>query len=57
MITLLDPAKSWVAKWQQIGQNAPGMYAIEVVGDLPEDAIDYCEQYGVLCRADINKSK
>mgnify|MGYP003387429122 FL=1 len=54
---MLDPAKSWVAKWQQIGQNAPGMYAIEVVGDLPEDAIDYCEQYGVLCRADINKSK
>lgn len=23
----------------------PGMYAIEVLGELPEDAIEYCENY------------
>ena len=57
MISLIDPAKSWVAKWQQIGNNVPGMYAIEVTGELPEDALDYCEQYGLLNRSDCTKSK
>lgn len=38
-------------------QGVPGMYAIEVVGDLPDYALDYCEQWGVPARADVTKSK
>lgn len=57
MITLLNPQQSWVAKWQQINNNIPGIYAVEVIGELPEDAIDYCEQNNILCRSDCNKSK
>ena len=40
-----------------VGNNVPGMYAIEVIGELPGDAIDYCEQNGLLCRSDCTKSK
>jgi len=40
-----------------VANNVPGMYAIEVIGELPPDAIDYCEQYGLLCRSDCHKSK
>jgi transcription elongation factor SPT4 len=46
MIAMIDPPGSWVAKWQRIVNYQPGMYAIEVVGQLPDDAIEYCEEMG-----------
>lgn len=36
MIAMMDPADSWVARWQNIDNNVRGMYAISVSGDLPE---------------------
>ncbi|RYG67637.1 hypothetical protein EON64_07015 [archaeon] len=45
-LALIDPQKSWVAKWQRSTKNYPGLYAIEVAGSLPEDAMDYCENMG-----------
>lgn len=29
---MLDPAKSWVAKWQRLDGYVPGVYAVKVVG-------------------------
>jgi Spt4/RpoE2 zinc finger len=41
------------------GQFEPGMYAIEMLGELPEDAIEHCENFELEYRAKqskINKS-
>lgn len=45
-IGLVDPQKSWVAKWQRIDSFVPGTYAMTVEGELSEDYIDKLEQDG-----------
>ena len=47
LITLNDPAKSWVAKWQRLTNYVPGTYATKVVGVLPEDVLQDIEDAGV----------
>jgi transcription elongation factor SPT4 len=37
LITLANPAKSWVAKWQRLDTYVQGVYAIKVSGQLPEE--------------------
>ncbi|KAJ9142637.1 hypothetical protein NKR23_g7055 [Pleurostoma richardsiae] len=37
LISLADPKKSWVAKWQRIDGYKRGVYAIKVSGQLPDD--------------------
>ena len=41
LIALMDPASSWVAKWQCLdGKLTPGVYAISVTGEPPGWAKD-----------------
>ncbi|KAJ4167720.1 transcription elongation factor spt4 [Fusarium falciforme] len=35
VITLANPARSWIAKYQRLDGYVPGMYAIKVSGQLP----------------------
>lgn len=44
-VALVEPGASWVAKWQRIGHFEPGLYAIEVLGQLPDDAQEYVDNY------------
>lgn len=37
LITLADPATSWVARWQRLSNYVPGVYATKVSGTLPDD--------------------
>ncbi|KAI1365316.1 transcription elongation factor spt-4 [Xylaria arbuscula] len=37
LITVKDPKKSWVAKWQRLDSYVPGVYATKVSGSIPED--------------------
>lgn len=37
LITLANPAKSWIAKWQRLDGYVSGVYAIKVSGQLPEE--------------------
>lgn len=37
LISLANPAKSWVAKWQRLDTYVKGVYAIKVSGQLPDD--------------------
>lgn len=46
LITLSDPEKSWVAKWQRIDKYVKGLYAVKVSGILSEDIIDTVESEG-----------
>ena len=34
LITLVDPAQSWVAKWQRLDGYVPGVYAVKVTGTV-----------------------
>ncbi|KAI9158756.1 putative Transcription elongation factor SPT4 [Paramyrothecium foliicola] len=37
LITLSDPSRSWVAKWQRLDGYVPGVYATKVSGQLPDE--------------------
>jgi transcription elongation factor SPT4 len=37
LITVSDPARSWVAKWQRLDKYVRGVYATKVSGQLPDD--------------------
>ena len=47
LITLADPSKSWVAKWQRLDGYVPGVYAVKVVGMLPDEILASLEDSGV----------
>jgi transcription elongation factor SPT4 len=46
VIGLLDPKKSWVARWQRASEFKPGLYAMTVEGVLADDHIQDVEQGG-----------
>ena len=39
-----------------VGMHEPGMYAIEVLGTLPDDAIEHCENFELEYRSQIKKN-
>jgi len=47
MIALMNPEKSWVGKWQRLEGYVPGMYAVQVIGSLPDDVIDAVRSAGL----------
>ncbi|MCJ1258568.1 Transcription elongation factor SPT4 [Lignoscripta atroalba] len=47
LITLADPSQSWVARWQRLDGYVPGVYAVKVVGMLPDEVISHLEDSGV----------
>mmetsp|Transcript_25227 Transcript_25227/g.42026 ORF Transcript_25227/g.42026 Transcript_25227/m.42026 type:complete len:123 (-) Transcript_25227:122-490(-) len=56
-IALVEPRGSWVAKWQRVSQFYPGMYAIDIAGELPEDVVDYLENRGIPYKSSKAASK
>ena len=46
-IALTQPDGSWVAKWMRLEGYVPGTYAVQVVGTLPEEALDAVKAAGV----------
>lgn len=46
-MTLADPRTSWVAKWQRLDGFVPGVYAVKVVGILPEEILQQLEDSGI----------
>lgn len=44
LITLAEPAKSWVAKWQRLDGYVRGVYATKVNGQLPEEIVSTMEE-------------
>lgn len=43
LITLADPSKSWVAKWQRLDGYVRGVYATKVSGVLPDEVVAVME--------------
>ncbi|KAM0324155.1 hypothetical protein ACHAQA_008347 [Verticillium albo-atrum] len=47
LITLADPSRSWVAKWQRLDGYVKGVYATKVSGQLPDEVrLQLEEEYG-----------
>ena len=47
LINLADPKTSWVARWQRLDKYVPGVYAVKVVGLLPEEVLAQMEDRGI----------
>ncbi|KAJ6130610.1 hypothetical protein N7512_003390 [Penicillium capsulatum] len=47
LISVRDPAASWVARWQRLDNYVPGTYATKVSGSLPEEIISTLEESGI----------
>ncbi|KAJ7727917.1 transcription elongation factor SPT4 [Mycena metata] len=50
VISVIDPEKSWVAKWQRTSKYVRGMYAIRVRGRIPEDVEHALDNRGIRYR-------
>ena len=46
-IAVMDPKRSWVAKWQRLDRYEPGIYAVQVLGQLPKGVIQDLEEQGI----------
>ncbi|CEJ60545.1 Transcription elongation factor spt4 [Penicillium cataractarum] len=47
LISVRDPAASWVARWQRLDNYVAGTYATKVTGSLPEYIISSLEDSGI----------
>ncbi|KAI9887683.1 MAG: hypothetical protein M1823_000547 [Watsoniomyces obsoletus] len=47
MLLLIDPAKSWVARFTRLNRYMPGSYAVKVDGSLPESVLEKLAKDGV----------
>jgi transcription elongation factor SPT4 len=47
VIALTAPNRSWVARWQRIDRYAPGTYAVQVIGRLPDGYVQDLADKGV----------
>lgn len=47
LVGMVQPKGSWVARWQRAEERIPGLYALKVVGRLPEDILDILGTRGV----------
>ncbi|EJW02748.1 hypothetical protein EDEG_02857 [Edhazardia aedis USNM 41457] len=46
LIGLVNPEKSWVAKWQRWSNKTSGAYCMIVEGELPDELISRLEESG-----------
>ena len=57
VIAMVEPNGSWVGRWQQLSSFLPGMYAVQVVGELPKEDIEMCKREGLHYRASAAATK
>ncbi|PPQ63962.1 hypothetical protein CVT24_009085 [Panaeolus cyanescens] len=50
VIAIIDSSQSWVAQWQRVANKARGMYAVRVLGRIPEDVENELERRGIKYR-------
>lgn len=51
MVGVMTPKDSWAARWQTVDAFRPGIYAMEVHGQLPAHIRTYCSDRSIRIRA------
>jgi len=51
IVAVIDPEKSWVARWQRTSKYVRGMYAVRVKGRIPDDVEAELESRGIKYRS------
>lgn len=46
-LAVMDTKGSWVARWQRLDGYVPGVYAVQVIGTLPDDIIESVRAAGL----------
>ncbi|KAL6504596.1 hypothetical protein OROHE_023354 [Orobanche hederae] len=44
IISIMDPANSWAARWLRVAKFVPGCYTLAVSDALPQDLQNMCEE-------------
>lgn len=44
---MMQPTSSWVARWQRVDKFVPGLYAMRVGGQLPEEFMEMLADRGI----------
>ncbi|GAA6054126.1 hypothetical protein JCM3770_003208 [Rhodotorula araucariae] len=47
VVAMISPDESWVAKWQRNDKHVPGVYAVRVTGQLPDEIAEDLEARGI----------
>eukprot|EP00894_Picocystis_sp_ML_P005526 jgi/Pico_ML_1/56043/g1641.t1 len=50
IISVVDPRKSWCAKWMRLTKAKPGCYAMQVDGELPLEIQEMMQERGIRLR-------
>lgn len=46
-LAVMDTKASWVSRWQRLDGYVPGVYAVQVIGTLPDDIIENVRAAGM----------
>ena len=50
-VAMMKPQDSWVARWEGISRNLPGVYALSLEGEMPEQIMQFLRDKRISCRA------
>ena len=51
MVAMMKPDDSWVARWEGISRNLPGVYAMRLEGEMPPQIMQFLRDKRISCRA------
>jgi len=46
-IAVMNPSSSWVARWQRVDGYVQGIYAVQVIGTLPDEFVELMREQGL----------